>query len=50
MFIHSIFAAVASELRSRWQENRRASMSKDDINIVRWEQLKSILQSGKQKV
>ncbi|KAA3460092.1 DNA primase small subunit-like isoform X1 [Gossypium australe] len=50
MFVHSIFAAVASELRRRWQENKRASMSKDDINIVRWEQLKSILQSGKQKM
>ncbi|MFQ6637936.1 hypothetical protein Gotur_014197, partial [Gossypium turneri] len=43
-------ASVASELRRRWQENKRASMSKDDINIVRWEQLKSILQSGKQKM
>ncbi|KAK8658034.1 hypothetical protein V6N13_036249 [Hibiscus sabdariffa] len=42
-------ASVASELRGRWQENKRASMSKDDINLVRWEQLKSVLQSGKQK-
>ncbi|KAE8657280.1 DNA primase isoform 2 [Hibiscus syriacus] len=42
-------ASVASELRGRWQENKRASMSKDDINHVRWEQLKFVLQSGKQK-
>ncbi|KAK8599135.1 hypothetical protein V6N13_077069 [Hibiscus sabdariffa] len=42
-------ASVASELRGRWQENKRASMSKDDINLVRWDQLKSVLQSGKQK-
>lgn len=42
-------ASVASELRGRWQENKRSSMSKDDINVARWEQLKHILQSGKQK-
>ncbi|KAK8500542.1 hypothetical protein V6N12_037798 [Hibiscus sabdariffa] len=42
-------ASVASELRGRWQDNKRASMSKDDINLVRWDQLKSVLQSGKQK-
>lgn len=41
--------AVTSELRGRWHENRRSSMSKEDINIFRWEQLKHTLQSGKQK-
>lgn len=37
---------IASELRSRWQENRRV---KDDINVYRWKQLKDLLQAGKQK-
>ncbi|KAM7256594.1 hypothetical protein ACFE04_012335 [Oxalis oulophora] len=41
--------AVASELRGKWQDNRRSSHSKDDINVVRWNQLKNLLQSGKQK-
>lgn len=45
-----IFAAVTSELRGKWQENRRSTTSKEDINVIRWEQLKSLLQSGKQKV
>ncbi|GAV65780.1 DNA_primase_S domain-containing protein, partial [Cephalotus follicularis] len=40
--------SITSELRGKWQENRR--ISKDDINIVRWDQLKKILQSGRQKV
>ncbi|XP_024021635.1 DNA primase small subunit [Morus notabilis] len=40
--------SVKSELRGKWQENRR-STSKEDINVIRWEQLKILLQSGKQK-
>ncbi|XP_058095980.1 uncharacterized protein LOC131241248 isoform X2 [Magnolia sinica] len=36
------------KLQARWQENRR-SISKEDLNVVRWEQLKHVLQSGKQK-
>lgn len=44
------FAAITSELRGKWQENRRSSISKEDINAIRWEQLKHMLQSGKQKV
>lgn len=40
--------AITSELRGRWQENRRPS--KKDVNSVRWEQLKNMLQSGKHKV
>ncbi|GAB4857547.1 hypothetical protein Ancab_015455 [Ancistrocladus abbreviatus] len=44
-----IIAAITSELRGRWQENRRSSVSKEDINVVRWEQLKHVLQSGKNK-
>lgn len=45
-----ITAAITSELRGKWQENRRTSISKEDLNVVRWEQLKHLLQSGKQKV
>ncbi|PON45231.1 DNA primase, small subunit/archaeal [Parasponia andersonii] len=41
--------SVTSELRGKWQENRRSSISKDDINVARWEQLKHLLQSGKHK-
>lgn len=42
------FPALISELRGKWQDNKRSS--KEDINVVRWEQLKHMLQSGKQKV
>jgi DNA primase small subunit len=45
-----IFAAITSELRGKWQENKRSSISKGDTNVVRWEQLKHILQSGRHKV
>lgn len=45
-----IFAAIASELRGKWQDSRRSSSAKEDINIVRWEQCKQLLQSGKHKV
>lgn len=45
-----LFLAVAAELRGKWQEKRKAYGSKDDINVVRWEQLKSLLHSGKFKV
>ncbi|WOL18438.1 DNA primase small subunit isoform X2 [Canna indica] len=41
--------SIASELHDRWQGNRRSSISKEDVNVVRWEQLKHVLQSGKQK-
>eukprot|EP00268_Persea_americana_P056814 TRINITY_DN6751_c0_g1_i4.p1 TRINITY_DN6751_c0_g1~~TRINITY_DN6751_c0_g1_i4.p1 ORF type:complete len:413 (-),score=70.75 TRINITY_DN6751_c0_g1_i4:299-1537(-) len=40
---------IAAELQSRWQENRRSSISKEDVNAVRWEQLKHLVQSPKQK-
>lgn len=40
------FAAITSELRGRWADSR----STKDVNVVRWEQLKHQLQSGKQKV
>uniref|UniRef100_A0A0D9WJ53 Uncharacterized protein n=1 Tax=Leersia perrieri TaxID=77586 RepID=A0A0D9WJ53_9ORYZ len=40
---------VASELHNKWQGNRRSSISKEDANATRWEQLKSTLQSGKHK-
>ncbi|XP_054806747.1 uncharacterized protein LOC129309273 [Prosopis cineraria] len=40
-------AAIASELRGRWQENRRSSTAKEDINVVRWEQLKHLLSKNK---
>ncbi|KAL5074582.1 hypothetical protein RYX36_013566 [Vicia faba] len=42
--------AIASELRGRWQDNRRSTSAKEDINVVRWEQCKQLLQSGKHKV
>ncbi|KAF4353192.1 hypothetical protein CsatB_004715 [Cannabis sativa] len=41
--------SVASELRGKWQDNRRSSNSKDDISVTRWEQLKHLLQSGNKK-
>jgi DNA primase small subunit len=44
------FLDVASELHDRWQGNRRSSISKEDVNTARWEQLKTTLQSGKHKV
>ncbi|CAI9289002.1 unnamed protein product [Lactuca saligna] len=40
--------SITSELRGKWQDNRRSS-SRKDVNVVRWEQLKQLLQSGKQK-
>ncbi|KAM7525862.1 hypothetical protein LguiA_015764 [Lonicera macranthoides] len=42
--------SITSELRRKWQDTRRSSGAKEDINVVRWEQLKHVLQSGKQKV
>ncbi|XP_061369856.1 uncharacterized protein LOC133312638 [Gastrolobium bilobum] len=41
--------SIASELRGKWQEGRRTSSAKEDINVVRWEQCKQLLQSGKHK-
>ncbi|KAK1293062.1 hypothetical protein QJS10_CPB17g01200 [Acorus calamus] len=41
--------STAAELHDRWQGNRRSSIPKGDPNIVRWEQLKHTLQSGKHK-
>ncbi|KAI4356071.1 hypothetical protein L6164_000122 [Bauhinia variegata] len=42
-------SSVTSELRGKWQDKRRSSNTKEDINIVRWEQLKQLLQSGRQR-
>ncbi|XP_020108533.1 DNA primase small subunit [Ananas comosus] len=42
--------SVAAELLDKWQGNRRSSISKEDVNVVRWDQLKHMLQSGKQKI
>jgi len=39
--------SVASEVHDKWQGNRRSSISKEDVNATRWEQLKMTLQSGK---
>lgn len=37
-------------MRDRWQENRRASSAKDDVNSTRWRQLvKAIEASGSKK-
>nr|XP_027190166.1 DNA primase small subunit-like isoform X2 [Cicer arietinum] len=41
--------SIASELRGKWQDSRRSSSAKEDINVVRWEQCKQLLQSGKHK-
>ncbi|XP_077217286.1 uncharacterized protein LOC143851685 isoform X1 [Tasmannia lanceolata] len=41
--------AIAAELRGKWQERRRSSISKEDLNVIRWEQLKHMLQLVKQK-
>lgn len=38
--------AITSELRGKWQQ---PFTSKEDINVVRWGQLKRMLQSGKHK-
>ncbi|XP_059276334.1 uncharacterized protein LOC132030639 [Lycium ferocissimum] len=38
--------SVTSELRGKWLSNKR---SKEEINVARWDQLKHLLQSGKQK-
>ncbi|CAD6272448.1 unnamed protein product [Miscanthus lutarioriparius] len=34
---------VASEVHDKWQGNRRSSISKEDVNVTRWEQLKTTL-------
>nr|AFK38123.1 unknown [Lotus japonicus] len=39
--------SIASKLRGKWQDSRRSSSTKEDINVVRWEQCKQLLQSGK---
>ncbi|KAL0445528.1 UNVERIFIED_CONTAM: Abscisic acid receptor PYL8 [Sesamum latifolium] len=39
--------SITSDLRGKWLDNKR---SRDNINVVRWGQLKHLLQSGKQKV
>lgn len=41
--------AITSELQGKWQENRRSSISREEIDFVRWGQLKQMLQSGKSK-
>ncbi|KAF9601023.1 hypothetical protein IFM89_015008 [Coptis chinensis] len=41
--------AVTAELRGKWSENRRSSISREDVNVSRWQQLKHSLQSGKTK-
>ncbi|KAI4369807.1 hypothetical protein MLD38_018211 [Melastoma candidum] len=41
--------SVAAELRGRWQAKQRSQGSNEDINVVRWQQLKSLLQSGRFK-
>jgi DNA primase small subunit len=39
---------VKTNMRDRWQENRRSSAAKEDVNASRWRQLKQTLES-KQK-
>ncbi|CAH2080243.1 unnamed protein product [Thlaspi arvense] len=40
---------IQSELREKWENSARSSLSEEDISRTRWEQLKSTLQSKKQK-
>ncbi|OAY79889.1 DNA primase small subunit [Ananas comosus] len=49
-FFEEKLLPVAVELLDKWQGNRRSSISKEDVNVVRWDQLKHMLQSGKQKI
>uniref|UniRef100_M1AWQ1 DNA primase n=1 Tax=Solanum tuberosum TaxID=4113 RepID=M1AWQ1_SOLTU len=44
--IDTSLRAVTSELRGRWLSNKR---SREEINVARWDQLKNLLQSNKQK-
>ncbi|KAH7652238.1 DNA primase small subunit protein [Dioscorea alata] len=41
--------SITDELHDKWQGHRRSSNTEEDLNITRWEQLKHVLQSGKQK-
>lgn len=45
-----VCSAITDELHDKWQGHRRSSNTEEDLNITRWEQLKHVLQSGKQKV
>ncbi|KAK4601327.1 hypothetical protein RGQ29_010759 [Quercus rubra] len=41
--------SITSELRGKWQDNKKSSISKENINVDRWKHVKKILKSGKQK-
>ncbi|XP_021754340.1 DNA primase small subunit-like [Chenopodium quinoa] len=41
--------SITSDFRGKWQDNRRSSNNREDINVARWGQLKRVLQAGKQK-
>ncbi|KAJ1389013.1 HSP20-like chaperone [Sesbania bispinosa] len=34
--------SIASELRGKWQDSRRTSITKEDINVVRWNDVHGI--------
>ncbi|KAJ0965098.1 hypothetical protein J5N97_026236 [Dioscorea zingiberensis] len=38
------YKSIADELHGKWQGNRRSSNAKEDLNVIRWEQLKHALQ------
>ncbi|KAF3579990.1 hypothetical protein DY000_02033894 [Brassica cretica] len=40
---------IQSELRGKWENSARSSLSEEAISLVRWEQLKNTLQSKKHK-
>lgn len=42
--------SIRTELHEKWQGNKKSTISKQDVNVARWDQLKQILQSGKHKV
>ncbi|KAK7855212.1 dna primase small subunit [Quercus suber] len=41
--------SITSELRGKWQDNKKSSISKENINVDRWKHVKKILKSGKPK-
>lgn len=46
-----IFATdIQSELRGKWENSARSSLSEEATSLLRWEQLKKMLQSKKNKV
>lgn len=41
---------IQSDLRGKWENSARSSLSEEATSLLRWEQLKKTLQSKKNKV